>query len=75
MYPEPLYDGPIRVLLFTVVPAGLFAFVPARLALAPDPAWLAGYLALATLLMAGAWRVFHRGLEHYESGSQVVLSA
>lgn len=75
MYPEPLFEGPLKPLLYTVIPAGLFAFVPAGLARAPSLAGLVGFLGLAVLLMAAAWALFHRGLRRYESGSQMVISA
>jgi ABC-2 type transport system permease protein len=72
LYPEPLFGGVLRLMLFTVFPAGFIAYLPVRIvrhAAATDLALLlavsAGYLVLA------AW-VFRRGLRRYTSGNRFV---
>jgi ABC-2 type transport system permease protein len=70
LYPEPLFGGALRVLLFTIIPAGWVGYVPAR-AVHQASAWLlllltgaaAAYLALAAY-------VFDRGVQRYASGSR-----
>jgi ABC-2 type transport system permease protein len=70
LYPEPLFGGTLRLVLFTVLPAGFVGYIPARIVQAPtliDVTILtmgtAAYLSLALL-------VFERGLRRYASGSR-----
>jgi|SRR5215207_2158460 len=70
LYPEPLFGGGLRLLLFTVVPAGFVSYLPASLVRSAS-------LADAALLGLGcvgygwlALRVFRRGLSRYSSGSR-----
>jgi ABC-2 type transport system permease protein len=73
LYPSALFSGAVKVLLFTVVPAGFVAYVPVELlrewswalALALGGA-AAGGLALATV-------VFYAGLRRYESGNLLAM--
>ena len=72
-YPEPLFGSALRLVLFTLIPAGWVGCVPAHLARQASPSQLlllasaaAGYLVLA----AG---VFQRGLRRYASGSRFAV--
>jgi ABC-2 type transport system permease protein len=70
VYPEPLFGGALRLLLFTILPAGFVGYLPVAVVRAPSLPQVcllvlgaAGYLALAVL-------VFERGLRRYTSGSR-----
>lgn len=70
LYPEPLFGGALKLVLFTVLPAAFVSYLPVRIlrdANIADVALLLlgslGYLAFA------AW-FFGRGLERYSSGSR-----
>jgi ABC-2 type transport system permease protein len=70
LYPEPLFGGALRLLLFTLLPAGFVGYVPAAVIREPSLTNVAlalsssfGYLALASWLFA-------RGLRRYASGSR-----
>lgn len=70
LYPEPLFGGVLRLLLYTILPAGFVGYLPAALVRAPSlpqvcllAAGAAAYFALAVL-------VFDRGLRRYTSGSR-----
>jgi len=70
LYPEPLFGGVLRLVLFTLIPAGWIGYVPARVAQHASAGQLvllatvaAGYLTLAVL-------TFQRGLRRYASGSR-----
>lgn len=70
LYPDTLFTGPLRWILFTLVPAGFVGYLPAYLIRAPS-AWTAAALGLgvtAYALLAAA--VFQRGLRTYSSGSR-----
>ena len=70
LYPEPLFGGMLRLVLFTLLPAGFVGYVPARLAQRPSAA-LVLLLAAATAAYVGtAVVVFERGLRRYTSGSR-----
>jgi ABC-2 type transport system permease protein len=70
LYPEPLFGGVLRLVLFTVLPAGIVGYMPARVV--RTSSWVvAGALALAAaayLLVAIV--TFDRGLKRYTSGSR-----
>lgn len=74
LYPEGLFSGGVKVLLFTLVPAGLVSYLPVRLLDRPDGAWLLGYALVALTMAAAARAVFRRGLRGYESGNQMVTN-
>jgi ABC-2 type transport system permease protein len=70
LYPEPLFTGLLKLLLFTLLPAGFVSFLPAEVI-------REGSLPAELLLLLGAalyWRlaerVFELGLRRYSSGSR-----
>ena len=68
-YPMDIFQGAVRLLLFTVIPAGFISFIP--LQLLHQFTWpllgaLAGFTLLFTAIAAGT---FHLGLRRYESGN------
>ena len=70
LYPDTLFGGVVRFMLFTLVPAGFVGFLPSQVIRSPSPS-AAGALALGVVLYAGAaWWVFRRGLLAYSSGSR-----
>lgn len=68
-YPVDVFGGRARLLLYTVVPAGFVATVPARLIDDFDLARAAAMCALAAVFAAAAVAVFNLGLRRYASGS------
>ena len=72
IYPERIFGGWLRVLLFTAVPAGLIGFMPVNLL--AQFSWIQlGILCTGTLTwVALAALVFAIGLRRYESGNQCV---
>jgi ABC-2 type transport system permease protein len=70
LYPEPLFGGPLRLVLFTVLPAGFVGYLPARVVQAPSAGQIATLLAGSSAYFATAVWVFHRGLRRYASGSR-----
>jgi len=70
LYPEPLFGGALRLVLFTLLPAGFVGYVPARLAHRPSAALVALTIAAAAAYVLFAVAVFERGLKRYASGSR-----
>src|SRR5712691_2015845 len=73
LYPGAMFQGWIRILLFTVLPAGFVSHVPVELLRSFDPWRMALLLGFAILIVAAAFGVFRIGLRRYESGNLVVL--
>ncbi|MTI96112.1 MAG: hypothetical protein FH749_11625 [Firmicutes bacterium] len=71
-YPEAIFSGGIRFMLFTIIPAGFVTHLP--LTLLREFSWLRlGVLLAATaLLLSLACWLFHAGLKRYESGNLMV---
>ncbi len=70
LYPEPLFSGALKMLLFTAVPAAFIGWMP--VSLVRDFSWgglgiVAGGTALYAFL---AFAVFRAGLRRYASGSR-----
>lgn len=71
IYPINMFEGPAKLLLFTLLPAALVGSVPAEFV--RSFSWMAlGELVVAAFIFVGlaVW-VFHRGLRRYESGSAI----
>lgn len=70
MYPPALFGGGVRVVLFTLLPAGLTAYLPVQLV--RSPSWQTLLLAVggAALYAAFSLWLFERGLRRYSSGNR-----
>jgi ABC-2 type transport system permease protein len=73
LYPGAMFQGWIRVLLFTAIPAGFISHVPVELLRSFDPLLFCGLMLAALAIGALAVLVFHAGLRRYESGNLVAL--
>jgi len=74
-YPRTLFSGALKLVLFTVIPAGFIGYLPVELlrsfswaGLAATISGAAGYVLLAVL-------VFRSGLRRYESGNRFGVRA
>jgi viologen exporter family transport system permease protein len=70
LYPEPLFGGVLRLVLFTLLPAGFVGYLPARLAQHPSVGSALVVIAAAGGYLLIAAFVFGRGLRRYTSGSR-----
>ena len=70
LYPEPLFGGMLRLVLFTLLPAGFVGYVPAHLAQDPSFALVLLLAAATAAYLAIAVVVFDCGLRRYASGSR-----
>ena len=72
-YPTTLFNGVVRVILFTAIPAGFIAYVPVRF-LREWQLWQLGIMLVATAFyITLAIVVFHLCLRRYESGNLVAM--
>ena len=71
-YPPTLFGGSLRILLFTLIPAGIVAYLPVELVRSPSLAGFGGALGATIAYALFARWLFQRGLRRYESGSRFV---
>jgi ABC-2 type transport system permease protein len=64
-----IFSGVVRLLLFTVVPAGFISFVPLQLLHQFTWQLLVGMAGFTLLFVAIAVGLFELGLKRYESGN------
>jgi len=69
MYPASIYSGWVKIVAFTVLPAGFVAMAP--VGLVRNPSWQAAALAVggAAAYAALALAMFHLGLRRYRRGA------
>jgi ABC-2 type transport system permease protein len=70
LYPRPLFEGGVSVLLYTVVPAGFVGFLPVEVVRQPSALLCLAAFGVALLWWGLALGVFALGLRRYESGSR-----
>ena len=70
LYPRPLFTGLLKILLFTVLPAGFIGYLPVDLVREFHWTGLGAALAGALFYAAMALYVFAAGLRRYESGNR-----
>jgi ABC-2 type transport system permease protein len=71
LYPNSLFSGAARFMLFTIVPAAFVGSVPVQIIKERDGVLLAGLAGVALLMWGLATAVFYIGLRRYESGSAI----
>jgi ABC-2 type transport system permease protein len=74
-YPEGLFGGPVKIVLFTLVPAGFVSYVPVRLVQAWDWTLAGAMVVVALASVAVAVATFRNGLRRYQSGSALAMRA
>ena len=72
LYPVGIYPQVLRLLMYTVIPAGFIAHVPLALARGMDWRWFLVWIGASAVYCVGAWWFFHRGMRRYESGNVIV---
>lgn len=72
-YPDPLFRGLVKGLLFTIVPAAFMSHLPVRLLRDPDLLLILGEIGVAVGALVFAVFVFYRGLMRYESGNMMTV--
>jgi len=72
LYPEGIYKGFVRFIMYTVIPAAFIVHIPLKLARSGSLWWLAVLGAAVLLYCYGAYKLFMAGLKRYESGNLVV---
>jgi ABC-2 type transport system permease protein len=72
LYPEPLFGGALRLVLFTLLPAGFVGYLPVQVVRQPSLSGIAMLVGGVGVYLAVARGLFARGLRRYSSGSRFV---
>lgn len=70
LYPEALFSGALKLMLYTVLPAGIVAYLPLRVIREASLPHALLLLLLTALYLRFALWVFGAGLKRYSSGSR-----
>jgi ABC-2 type transport system permease protein len=72
-YPSTLFDGWVKILLFTAIPAGFMSYLPVE-ALRALSLRHAGFALLGSMgVLAAGTALFHIGMKRYESGNLIAM--
>lgn len=72
LYPEQIFKGGIRYVLYSLIPAGFIVYLPARVIAKFSLAGFLEVLGAALLWIIIAYAAFYRGLKRYESGNLII---
>jgi len=73
-YPPSLFDGVVKVLLFTLIPAGFVSYIPVEALRTMSVAKLSLAALGAAIVLTLATGVFYYGLRRYESGNLISMN-
>jgi ABC-2 type transport system permease protein len=71
LYPNTLFSGVPRLLLFTLIPAGFVGAIPVQIIQERNPLLLLSMVGAVLVFWGIAAAVFYLGLRRYESGSAI----
>lgn len=72
IYPEGIFKGGFKYILYTIIPAGFIVYVPAKIINQFNLLLLIEVLAVTLIWIIIAYAMFYRGLKRYESGNLIV---
>ncbi|MFC3344158.1 ABC transporter permease [Paenibacillus abyssi] len=70
-YPTDIFRGGVRIILFTLVPAGFISYIPIGLLGGIQDSFLIGALGITALVAGIGIAFFYHGLRRYTSGNQL----
>ncbi len=68
-FPDGIFKGIVRVLLYTLIPVGLVVYLPVRLIISFHAGYLLLILAFTVFMVLLAFYVFYKGLKRYTSSN------
>ena len=72
IYPDGIFKGVVRMILYTLVPVGLVNYLPFRILLRFNPLSFLIILVFTVFIILMAFVVFYRGLKRYTSSSLMI---
>jgi len=72
-YPEGLFSGVVKTILFTVIPVGYMVYLPVRILRQFDILTMLSLLGFTALIVVIAVFIFYRGLKRYSSSNLMIV--
>ncbi len=72
IYPEGIFKGGLKYVLYTIIPAAFMVYMPARVINQFNFILLSEILGVALIWIVIAYAMFYKGLKKYESGNLIV---
>jgi ABC-2 type transport system permease protein len=72
-YPTGIFEGGVKVMLFTLIPAGFMGYLPVRLMQEFSLPLFCGLLAFCAGIVIASCLLFRAGMKRYESGNLIVM--
>ncbi len=73
VYPEQLFKGIVKILLYTVIPVGYMAYMPINFVITFNPKYLVLTLIGCTFFTALSIVIFNKAMKSYESGNTISM--
>ncbi|MCM1988689.1 ABC-2 family transporter protein [Oceanirhabdus seepicola] len=72
IYPEGIFEGGLKIILYTLIPAAFTAYIPAKVIREFNPLLFLSVIAVALVWIFIAYTMFYKGLKKYESGNLII---
>lgn len=72
IYPEGIFKGGLKYVLYTIIPAAFMVYIPARAISSFNLVLLLEVLGVAVVWIIIAYIMFYKGLKKYESGNLII---
>ena len=73
LYPATLFDGAVKLVLFTLIPAAFVSYLPVQALREFSLTYAFFALGGALAVLAAGSAVFYHGLKRYESGNLLAM--
>lgn len=74
MYPSKIFEGVVRIILLTIIPAGFISAIPVRIVSELDDVLLIYLFIFSLVIIIASILIFRRGLKKYESGNLININ-
>jgi ABC-2 type transport system permease protein len=68
-YPDGIFKGVVRLIIYTIVPAGIVYYIPVKSILKFEFTYFLIHIILTIVSIFFAFYIFHKGLKRYSSGN------
>lgn len=72
IYPEGIFQGGLKYVLYSLIPAAFMVYIPARIINSFSIVLLLEVLSAAIIWISIAYVIFYRGIKKYESGNLII---
>lgn len=69
LYPETIFSDGVKLLLYTVIPAGISVYLPVKMILKFNGVYMLIVVAFTLIISIISYKVFNKGLKYYSSSN------